>query len=107
MTSGKLDEVLARISTITDAITSNALLLFNELFASASELEDTEVARQSAAALRERGICVCLVTHLYAFAHDRFGGRADTCSCVRNGARTARGRSSADKHGHYVAARRR
>ena len=79
MTSGKLDEELARISAIADAITPNALLLLNESFASTNELEGAEIARQIVTGMRERGIRVCFVTHLYAFAHDLFEeGREDT-----------------------------
>ena len=79
MTSGKLDEELARISTIADTITPHAMLLLNESFASTNELEGAEVARQIVTALRERGIDICFVTHLYAFAHDLFEeGRVDT-----------------------------
>lgn len=79
MTSGKLDEELARISAIADAITPNALLLLNESFASTNELEGAEIARQIVTALRERDVRLCFVTHLYAFAHDLFEeSRADT-----------------------------
>jgi DNA mismatch repair ATPase MutS len=79
MTSGKLDEELGRLSSIVDAIAPGALLLLNESFASTNELEGSEIARQIVAALRERGIRVCFVTHLYAFAHGLFEeGRPDT-----------------------------
>jgi hypothetical protein len=79
MTSGKLDEELGRLSVIVDAITPGALLLLNESFASTNELEGSEIARQIIAALRERNIRVCFVTHLYTFAHGLFAeGRADT-----------------------------
>jgi DNA mismatch repair protein MutS len=79
MTSGKLDEELARISTIADAITPNALLLLNESFASTNELEGAEIARQIVSALRKRDIRICFVTHLYAFAHDlHTEGRVDS-----------------------------
>ena len=79
MTRGKLDEELGRLSTIADAIAPNALLLLNESFASTNELEGAEIARQIVAALRERGIRIGFVTHLYAFAHDLFEeGRPDT-----------------------------
>ena len=72
MTSGKLDEELARISTIADTITPHALLLLNESFASTNELEGAEIARQIVTALRERAIDIYFVTHLYTFAHDLF-----------------------------------
>ncbi|MEO7067263.1 MAG: hypothetical protein ABI114_10175 [Rhodanobacter sp.] len=79
MTSGKLDEELGRISIIADAITPNALLLLNESFASTNELEGAEIARQIVAALQERAVRICFVTHLFAFAHDLFEqGSVDT-----------------------------
>jgi DNA mismatch repair ATPase MutS len=67
--SGKLDEELARLDTIADAIRPGALLLANESFASTNEREGSEIARQTVHALRERRIKVVFVTHLYDFAH--------------------------------------
>lgn len=70
MSSGKLDEELARLSQIIDAITSNSMLLLNESFASTNEREGSEIARQVVQALVERGVKVVFVTHLYDFALD-------------------------------------
>ena len=69
MESGKWDEELSRMSEIVDNIKTNSLLLFNELFASTNEREGSEIARQIAAALMEKGVKILFVTHLYEFAH--------------------------------------
>ena len=69
MKSGKLDEELRRMSDIADAIGPNAILLFNESFASTNEREGSEIARQIVRALLEKRIKVVFVTHLYEFAH--------------------------------------
>lgn len=68
MKSGKLDEELTRMSTIVDNISPNALILFNESFASTNELEGSEIARQITSALMDRKIKVFFVTHMYEFA---------------------------------------
>jgi DNA mismatch repair ATPase MutS len=72
MKHGKLDEELARMSEIADAITPNAIVLFNESFASTNEREGSEIARQVVAALLEKGVKVFFVTHLYEFARSTF-----------------------------------
>jgi DNA mismatch repair ATPase MutS len=69
LNSGKLDEELSRMSEIVDALTPNALVLFNESFAATNEREGSEIARQIMCALVEKRIKVFFVTHLYAFAH--------------------------------------
>jgi hypothetical protein len=69
MESGKLDEELARMSAIADAIRPGGLLLCNESFAATNEREGAEIARQVVRALVERGIAVIFVTHLYDLAH--------------------------------------
>jgi DNA mismatch repair ATPase MutS len=68
MTSGKLDEELARMSDITAHITPGSLLLCNESFASTNEREGSEIARQIIRAMRGAGIRVFFVTHLYDLA---------------------------------------
>jgi len=68
MTSGRLDEELARMSTIADHIGPNCLMLFNESFAATNEREGSEIARQVVGALLEAGIRVLYVTHQYDFA---------------------------------------
>jgi hypothetical protein len=69
MARGKLDEELARLSEIVDAIGPHAILLCNESFAATNEREGSEIARQVVAALLEKHVTVMFVTHLYAFAH--------------------------------------
>jgi MutS domain V len=69
MESGKLDEELARMSAIADAIRPGCVLLCNESFASTNEREGSEIARQVVSALLEKGIRVVFVTHLYDLAH--------------------------------------
>lgn len=65
MTSGKLDEELARMSGIADAIEPGSLLLCNESFASTNEREGSEIARQVVRALVDSRVRVFFVTHLY------------------------------------------
>lgn len=95
MRSGKLDEELARLSSIADAVTPDSLVLFNESFAATNEREGSEIARQVVSALLEKRVKVFFVTHLYDFAHGFFVRRGDTALFLRaerqpNGARTYR-----------------
>jgi DNA mismatch repair ATPase MutS len=70
MTSGKLDEELARMSAIVDAMRSNALLLCNESFAATNEREGSKIARQVLRALLDgRAVKVVFVTHMFDLAH--------------------------------------
>jgi hypothetical protein len=69
MRHGKLDEELARLGTIADVIRPGAWLLSNESFAATNEREGSELARQMIDAMRERGIRIACVTHLYTLAH--------------------------------------
>jgi len=68
MESGKLDEELARMSDIADALTANSMLLCNESFSATNEREGSEIARQVISALTEAGVKVVFVTHLFDFA---------------------------------------
>ncbi len=68
MESGKLDEELRRMSDLADRIRPGALLLCNESFSSTNEQEGSEIARQVLRALRESGVKVVFVTHLYDLA---------------------------------------
>ena len=74
MRSGKFDEELGRMSAIVDALTPNAMVLFNESFAATNENEGAEIAQQVVRALLERRIKVFFVTHIYEFAR-RFRGQ--------------------------------
>jgi len=72
MESGKFDEELKRMSSIVDHISPNALILFNESFASTNEREGSDVAQMITHALLDKNIKVCFVTHQYTFAHGLF-----------------------------------
>jgi DNA mismatch repair ATPase MutS len=69
MESGKFDEELKRMRAIVDEISPDAMVLFNESFASTNEREGSEVARMIADALLEGGVKIAFVTHQYALAH--------------------------------------
>jgi DNA mismatch repair ATPase MutS len=68
MKSGKLDEELARMSSIVDTIRPYSLILLNESFASTNEREGSEIARQIVRALLEMKIKVFYVTHMFDLA---------------------------------------
>jgi DNA mismatch repair ATPase MutS len=70
MRSGKFDEELGRMSGLVDLIHPNALLLFNESFASTNEREGSEIAGQIVRALMECGNKVVFVTHMFALAEN-------------------------------------
>ena len=65
---GKFEEELNRMSEIVDALTPDAMLLFNESFAATNEREGSEVARQIVHALHQARTKILYVTHLYDFA---------------------------------------
>lgn len=78
-TSGRLDEELARMSAIVDAAEPDGLILLNESFASTNEREGSEIARNVIVALRDSGISVAFVTHLYEYASRAYAEkRTDT-----------------------------
>jgi len=83
MKSGKLDEELSRMSEITDHLTSNSMLLFNESFAATNEREGSEIARQITSALLEKGIKVFFVTHQFEFAHSFYDQNMETAIFLR------------------------
>jgi MutS-like protein len=83
MTHGKLDEELARMSQIVDTIRPNAILLFNESFASTNEREGSEIARQVVSALLEKSIKIFFVTHQYEFARGLFEQSMDDAVFLR------------------------
>ncbi|NOY74694.1 MAG: DNA mismatch repair protein MutS [Kiritimatiellaeota bacterium] len=74
MKSGKLDEELARMSSIVDSLKTGSLLLMNESFASTNEREGSEIATWIVDALMEQGVRVFYVTHFFELA-DSFYGR--------------------------------
>ncbi len=72
MNSGKLDEELSRMSDIAQEITQISLVLFNESFAATNEREGSEIARQVIRALRESGVKVVFVTHMFDLARSLY-----------------------------------
>lgn len=83
MTSGKLDEELARMSGIVDRLSPNSMLLFNESFAATNEREGSEIAKQVVCALLEKRIKIFYVTHLYEFAHGIFKRKMENAIFLR------------------------
>lgn len=83
MKSGKFDEELGRMSEIAEWVRPNAVVLFNESFASTNEREGSEIARQIVSALLERNVKVFFVTHQYQFAHDFFSSKRDDVLFLR------------------------
>ncbi|MFQ5682952.1 MAG: DNA mismatch repair protein MutS [Candidatus Binatia bacterium] len=83
MESGKFDEELSRMSAILDALSPDALILFNESFAATNEREGSEIARQIVSALLEKRIKVFYVTHLYEFAHGLYDKRMENAIFLR------------------------
>lgn len=75
MIHGKLDEELARMSQLADAIGPGCLLLCNESFASTNEREGAQIARGVIDALTAAGVIVVFVTHLYDLAQSLFDRR--------------------------------
>ena len=69
MRSGKLDEELARMRTITDHVRAGGLLLCNESFAATNEREGADIAAGIVHALLDAGVRVAYVTHNYGLAH--------------------------------------
>lgn len=90
MTSGKLDEELARMSALAGELSAGSLVLFNESFAATNEREGSEIARQIVTALREREIRVIFVTHLYELAAS-FAARDDDAALFLRAQREADG----------------
>lgn len=80
LTSGKLDEELARMSAIADHLHPGALVIFNESFAATNEREGSEIARQIIRALCEHDVRVVFVTHQYDLASSLYN--ADRTSAV-------------------------
>lgn len=76
MASGKLDEELARMNHIVDCLKKDAMLLFNESFASTNEREGSELARQIVMPILEYGARVFFVTHFFDLA-DSFYRKGD------------------------------
>jgi MutS domain V len=69
MTSGKLDEELARMKMIVDHTRPDGLVLFNESFSATNEREGSQIAREITGALLGERVKIICVTHLYEFAN--------------------------------------
>jgi len=74
MSSGKLNEELARMSRVVDLVTPGALVLCNESFAATDEREAAAIAAEVLRALSELGIRVVFVTHLHDLARTVHSG---------------------------------
>ncbi len=72
MTGGKLEEELARMSSVISHISPGCLLLCNEPFASTNEREGSDIARQVFLPLASAGVMVVVVTHLVDFAESLY-----------------------------------
>ena len=83
MKSGKLDEELSRMSTMTDRIMPNCIALFNESFSATNEREGAEIASAIVRALLEAGIKVFFVTHSFELAHGFHLQRMDAVLFLR------------------------
>ncbi|MBO4330771.1 MAG: hypothetical protein J5827_01700 [Oscillospiraceae bacterium] len=68
MNHGKFDEELTRLDRITERLSRDSLIIFNEAFAATNEREGSEICRQVIRALVESGVEVFTVTHLYSYA---------------------------------------
>jgi DNA mismatch repair ATPase MutS len=85
MEGGKLDEELARMSEIADAIGDGSVLLCNESFASTNEREGSAIARQVVRALVDAGVRILFVTHLFDLADGFYREGAATTLFLRAG----------------------
>jgi DNA mismatch repair ATPase MutS len=83
MNSGKLDEELSRMAGIADHLAAGALVLFNESFAATNEREGSQINREIIRALREGGVAVVAVTHLYDLALDLYERRTSATVFLR------------------------
>ncbi|GAB3674430.1 DNA mismatch repair protein MutS [Actinocorallia lasiicapitis] len=68
MSSGKLDEELARMSAIADRLVPGSLLLCNESFVATTEREGSAISAEILQAVTDAGVRVVFVTHLYELA---------------------------------------
>ncbi|MDH2903777.1 MAG: DNA mismatch repair protein MutS [Actinomycetota bacterium] len=93
MTSGKLDEELARMSDIADAITPKCFVLFNESFSATNEREGSEIARQVIQALIDSNVRAIVVTHLYDLAQWFYLNETESTLFLQAGRETDGGRS--------------
>jgi hypothetical protein len=93
MTSGKLDEELARMSAIADEITPHCLVLFNESFSATNEREGSEIAHQVLQALLDSGVRAVVVTHLYELGQRIYLEAPDATLFLQAGRESEAGRT--------------
>lgn len=115
MEHGRLDEELARMRELTEALRPGGMLLCNEPFASTNDREAAAIADPIMSALLDSGAKVVLVTHLYDFVRQRYAAGRDTDLFLRaqraaDGRRTYRvaagaGAPEATSHGEDIYAR--
>ena len=75
MAGGKLEEELARMSSIISGVSPGCLLLCNEPFASTNEREGSDIGRQVFLPLARAGVRVVVVTHLVDLAESLYEQR--------------------------------
>ncbi|WP_308389757.1 hypothetical protein [Acidithiobacillus sp. AMEEHan] len=80
---GKFAEELQRMQDIVPHLQSGSLVLFNESFAATNEQEGAEIARQITLALRDAGVRLIFVTHLYRFAKRLFDEEGENILFLR------------------------
>jgi hypothetical protein len=83
MESGKFDEELHRMSETAARLRRHSIVLFNESFAATDEREGSEIARQIIRALREAGVKVLFVTHMYDLAHGLYRASSESEAFLR------------------------
>lgn len=83
MRAGRLEEELARMSSLIPSLEPGGVVLCNESFASTNEREGAEVARQIIRALVDAKIRVLFVTHMYDLAHGFFTLHTPTALFLR------------------------
>jgi DNA mismatch repair ATPase MutS len=66
---GKLEDELARMSSLVDRLRPGSVLVMDESFASTNEREGSEIASGIVEVLLAAGIRIYYVTHLYALSH--------------------------------------
>jgi DNA mismatch repair ATPase MutS len=93
MTSGKLDEELARMSVIADEINPRCIVLFNESFSATNEREGSEIARQVIQALIDSDVRVIAVTHLFDLAEYFYLRASDSTLFLKAGREGESGRT--------------
>ena len=64
---------MTRMSRISDHLRPGALVLLNESFSATNEREGSEICGQITRALRDNGVEVFSVSHLYAYAASFIG----------------------------------